>query len=270
MYTSLETLEQTERRLGQIAAASRIEVLDGLWWYEEFPLAGFPARGRTDAIALVRDSQGWSQLVPVGSTDRPIEQFRVWCCHFPPGMDNSGFVGWLASHIKARTGSGVFVVCGQNSGKGGIYDYWGCPAQAANAVLAELGTLTGDVGLSTSPSGRLPSLDGLSMRPTATSAHGEIDPETLFVFSQEGDVVSARYAGGTVRLGFLVGTRSGNGVAWRYAQLDPEGRLHGGHSLCELSALPNGRMKLVEHFNWDSWDGSGSNHLEQVASAGSP
>ncbi|MFC5235901.1 DUF6196 family protein [Pseudonocardia zijingensis] len=28
--------------------------------------------------------------------------------------DDSGFVGWLASRIKAATGSGLFVVCGQN------------------------------------------------------------------------------------------------------------------------------------------------------------
>jgi hypothetical protein len=28
-------------------------------------------------------------------------------------VDNSGFVGWLASHLKAAIGTGVLVVCGK-------------------------------------------------------------------------------------------------------------------------------------------------------------
>ncbi|MBA3339895.1 MAG: hypothetical protein H0T54_09185, partial [Geodermatophilaceae bacterium] len=61
--------------------------------------------------------------------------------HFPYGLDNSGFVGWLGSVLKHELGTGVFVVCGQNSRRGGIYDYWGCPAQLrheAARVIEEL------------------------------------------------------------------------------------------------------------------------------------
>ena len=43
--------------------------------------------------------------------------------HFPAGVDNSGFVGWLASHLKVVLGTGVLVVCGFNSQRGGVFDY---------------------------------------------------------------------------------------------------------------------------------------------------
>ena len=33
-------------------------------------------------------------------------------------------------------GSGVFVVCGQNTNKGGIFDYWGCPMEIETKVIS--------------------------------------------------------------------------------------------------------------------------------------
>ena len=63
------------------------------------------------------------------------ENFRVFSFHFQDGLDNSGFVGWLASRIKKELGTGVFVVCGQNTNKGGIFDYWGCPISVADKVI---------------------------------------------------------------------------------------------------------------------------------------
>jgi hypothetical protein len=49
-------------------------------------------------------------------------------------------------------------------------------------------------------------------------------------------------------------------------QADQAGRLDGGHALCELLRLPDGRIRLTEHFSWDSREGSGSNVLEQIPS----
>ena len=39
---------------------------------------------------------------------------------------------------------------------------------------------------------------------------GEASNETVFEHYQEGDLVWARYEGGAVRLGYLVGTRNGD------------------------------------------------------------
>lgn len=94
-----------------------------------------------DTLAVVRDADSWCQLVPATGHGGDAERFGIFSFHFPDGADNSGFVGWLATHLKARLGTGVFVVCGSNRGRGGIYDYWGCPADLtaeAIRVVAEL------------------------------------------------------------------------------------------------------------------------------------
>jgi hypothetical protein len=83
----------------------------------------------------------WSQLVPC---DDPAEElFGLFRFHFPAGVDNSGFVGWLASLLKERFGTGVFVTCGQNKDEGGIYDYWGCPFDLRIPITAYVRDLTG-------------------------------------------------------------------------------------------------------------------------------
>ena len=70
-----------------------------------------------------------------------VDSFGVFCCHFPPDVDNSGFVGWLATHLKRRFGTGVFVICGQNLSRGGIYDYWGFPFELSAQIKVELSSL---------------------------------------------------------------------------------------------------------------------------------
>lgn len=91
------------------------------------------------ALALVRDDAVWSQLVP--AAPESAEPLDLWRFHFPLGVDNSGFVGWLATQIKRRLGAGVIVVCGCNSGDGGVFDYWGCPAGSGPSVLTLIGEL---------------------------------------------------------------------------------------------------------------------------------
>lgn len=92
----------------------------------------------------MRDDEVWSQLVP--STDPRQERFGLFRFHFSAGADNSGFVGWLASHLKRRFGTGVFVTCGQNQANGGIFDYWGVPETLAEPVFAELRQLVQGLG----------------------------------------------------------------------------------------------------------------------------
>ncbi|MFC9438074.1 DUF6196 family protein, partial [Nocardia sp. NPDC057030] len=77
-------------------------------------------------LAVVRDAEKWSALVPFAEADgAEVEKFGLFSFHFPTGLDNSGFVGWLAGQLKRTLGTGVFVVCGSNRERGGIYDYWG-------------------------------------------------------------------------------------------------------------------------------------------------
>ncbi|HUR42993.1 MAG TPA: DUF6196 family protein, partial [Aestuariivirga sp.] len=105
----------------------------------EFPRSEFANKADQNALALVRDESVWSQLVPSSAVQG--EKFCVFCFHFPKDTDNSGFVGWLASHLKRKFGTGVFVTCGQNTGDGGIFDYWGCPIALGKQIVAEVEAL---------------------------------------------------------------------------------------------------------------------------------
>lgn len=141
MDISAETPQETKTRLRRVIGKAELEVFSGTYVFEEFALNEFARRADPDALALVRDDEVWSQLVP--SNDASKELFGVFGFHFTPGLDNSGFVGWLATHLKRELGTGLFVVCGQNSGRGGIFDYWGCPAVLKAEVEAELRKLRG-------------------------------------------------------------------------------------------------------------------------------
>lgn len=138
---SIETLAQTHERLAGVIRRSRLKVYEGAYIFEEFPLMTFRDRADRNALALVRDDAVWSQLVeyygPIPHNGS-IEIFCLWRFHFPADVDNSGFVGWLASHLKECFGTGVFVVCGQNSGDEGIFDYWGGPLELRRELIAEI------------------------------------------------------------------------------------------------------------------------------------
>ncbi|MGN8249512.1 DUF6196 family protein [Pseudomonas sp. SMV7] len=148
---SHETAQETERRLLCVMTQAHVHYFPGTYTFMEFPLPSFPDAACSDALALVRDDQVWSQLVPCADGEQ--ELFGVFRFHFPPGVDNSGFVGWLAMRLKQKFGTGVFVTCGQNRDEGGIFDYWGVPASLASDVFAEIqalvdGQADGELGVS--------------------------------------------------------------------------------------------------------------------------
>ncbi|MDB5366977.1 MAG: hypothetical protein JWM77_2904 [Rhodospirillales bacterium] len=139
VHVSHEGPEQTDARLRRVIASARLTVYDEPYTFYEFSFRDFALMVRDDALAIVRDDSHWSQLVP--SLNPEDEQFTLFRFHFPDGADNSGFVGWLATHLKRRFGTGVFVICGHNSAHGGIYDYWGAPRAVGDEVLAEVRAL---------------------------------------------------------------------------------------------------------------------------------
>jgi hypothetical protein len=102
------------------------------------------------------------------------------------------------------------------------------------------------------------------MRAVATAETGEVSAATLFTFSQTGTTVWARYEGGAIEVGYLVGTFAAGRLVFRYAQVDRLGDVHGGRSTCDLHMLADGRLRIVEHFQWESREGSGTNVFEQT------
>lgn len=144
MHVSQETPEQTAARLLRVLAGSEWRVFAGRFAFRECSVSRFPGERVPDALALVRDEDVWSVLVPAGPED--VEPLVLFSFHFPEGLDNSGFVGWLAGHLKKALGTGVLVVCGRNSRRGGIFDYWGVPAVAGTAAIDEIARLRETAG----------------------------------------------------------------------------------------------------------------------------
>lgn len=108
------------------------------------------------------------------------------------------------------------------------------------------------------------SMHGRRLHAMSDISGGEVGTETIFEFSQEVDLIWARYAGGQVRLGFLVGTNSGMELNFRYTQLNSAGETSTGHSQDQIEILSDGRIRLHEIWSWDSHKGNGTSTLEEI------
>ena len=131
MNIQMESNEQKEKKLARVIRNATLKVYNNPYCFHEFgkDLTVIPPK----TLAIVMDDDGHSALVP--ATENETETYLIFRFHFDALLDNSGFVGWLASNIKNKLGAGVFVLCGKNSRKGGIYDYWGCDWEIGTAVI---------------------------------------------------------------------------------------------------------------------------------------
>ena len=111
--------------------------------------------------------------------------------------------------------------------------------------------------------GSVPSLDGRVFA-VADSGGGVATTDTTFHDSEDNGVVTATYGGGTIRSGFLIGTRTGDSLDFRYVQLHTDGTTASGHCVTELEVLPDGRIRLSESWEWESRLGSGRSVAEEV------
>jgi hypothetical protein len=173
-------------------------------------------------------------------------------------VDDSGFVGWLSSLVKATTGSGVFVVCGHNQQRGGVFDYYGVPRPAVEQVRELLDRLEDPARCG---------LDGVVMSVRQAADTARIGPDTVFCFDQDGTTITARYGGGAISQGWLAGTidLATSIIHFRYLRLGADGSVDAGESTGRVDRLPDGRRQLTEQFIWQSRPGAGTNHLEEVS-----
>jgi hypothetical protein len=93
---------------------------------------------------------------------------------------------------------------------------------------------------------------------------GEASGATVFEYHERDGMVWARYEGGAVRLGFLVGTRQGDCVDFRYSQLNENGETSSGRCSTTISTLPDGRLRLEEDWAWESKPGAGKSAAEEI------
>jgi hypothetical protein len=107
-------------------------------------------------------------------------------------------------------------------------------------------------------------LDGAVMYVISTDDRGVVDAKTRLYFTQKGSRVFARYAGGLVKRGCLVGTISESELVFRYTQLEESSQIHGGRSICEVHWSEETGLRVIEHFTWNSRTGSGTNIFAEV------
>lgn len=103
---------------------------------------------------------------------------------------------------------------------------------------------------------------------SSTADTGVVGAGTRLYFTQRGDRVAARYAGGSVMRGWLVGRYDGSTLRFRYAQREDGPDIHAGHSVCDVQRLPSGRVRVIEHFTWGTRAGSGVNVFDEAPQAG--
>jgi hypothetical protein len=111
------------------------------------------------------------------------------------------------------------------------------------------------------------SLDGRRFRPPDDATGGDVGTETEFEFHQDGDLIWARYTGGRVRLGFLVGTSDGVYAEFRYSQVLIDGTTANGRSRDRIELRADGRVRLHEAWRWESRGGAGTSVLDEVSGA---
>ncbi|MFE7978045.1 hypothetical protein [Streptomyces shenzhenensis] len=109
------------------------------------------------------------------------------------------------------------------------------------------------------------SLDGLVLAPVADQAPGQVGTGTRFTYHEEDGRIWAEYAGGDIVRGYLVGTRRGDRLDFRYVQLKHDGSTSSGHCESTVGELPDGRVRLTETWAWESQPGSGTSVVEQIA-----
>ncbi|PPF56521.1 hypothetical protein C5B94_03125 [Clavibacter michiganensis] len=111
----------------------------------------------------------------------------------------------------------------------------------------------------------MPSLNNYRFAAVRDTVGGEVGPETVFDYRELDGEVWATYAGGAVRRGFLVGTRAGDTLAFRYCQLNQDGDTSTGSCVSEITRDINGKLRMTETWAWESQPGHGTSEVVEIA-----
>jgi hypothetical protein len=107
-------------------------------------------------------------------------------------------------------------------------------------------------------------LDGRTFIGVSNSADGDVDGETRFAYRQDGGTIWAEYAGGAVVRGYLVGTRRGDELTFRYVHLDRDGRTASGRCTSRVVVRADGLLELHEEWAWESRPGTGRSVVAEL------
>ena len=108
--------------------------------------------------------------------------------------------------------------------------------------------------------------NGKTFRLVNSTVNGQVNNETLFYYTQKGNIVSAQYNGGGIVNGHLIAVAAADGkLDMRYHHINNNGEIMTGICLSEPELLPNGKIRLHEKWRWTCGDkSSGISIVEEI------
>lgn len=96
--------------------------------------------------------------------------------------------------------------------------------------------------------------------------NGDVGSQTIFHYSQQGDLVWAEYSGGSIRRGNLIARWiEGTILEMRYQHVSASNEFKTGRCQSRPEVLPDGRLRLYEEWQWTSGDqSSGTSVIEEI------
>ena len=86
--------------------------------------------------------------------------------------------------------------------------------------------------------------NGKRFRPAQQSANSETSQDTVFLYQQQGNILTASYTGGNVVQGQLIGLVDPEGkIDMRYHQINDAGKLMTGTCSSTPELLPGGKLR---------------------------
>ena len=114
------------------------------------------------------------------------------------------------------------------------------------------------------PSSSTLDLEGRVFAGVSNSPTGQVGSATRFRYHQDNAVIWADYDGGEIVRGFLVGTRDGERLHFRYAHLSVDGTTASGVCDSRIEVLSDGRLRIEENWAWESRPGKGTSVIEEI------
>ena len=103
-------------------------------------------------------------------------------------------------------------------------------------------------------------------RSVSNSGSGEVTDSTTFHYQQNGSVISAQYAGGSIREGNLLGRVEKDGtIQMSYQHWNTDNEFRTGRCTSTPEMMDNGKIRLHESWEWTSGkDGKGQSVIEEI------
>lgn len=95
---------------------------------------------------------------------------------------------------------------------------------------------------------------GVKMNVISTAPNGVVNSDTIFRFTENEGLVSANYAGGKIKKGYLLGNIQDGKLHFSYCQVRYNGKMDHGTSVCEISH-ENDKLILKEKFEMSTEKG---------------